>query len=309
MQEVIIIGGGPAGYTAGIYTGRAGLNPIIIGEQLGGQLMRTSKIENFPGYDGLAPKLMMNLKEQAIKYGAKIERDIVKAIFPVEKDYHFQVYTEKKTYTCNSIIIATGAEPNMLGLKNERSIYGGGGLSTCATCDAMFYKDKIVYVIGGGDTACEDALALAKYTNKVNVVVRGDKMVASKIMQDRVRENKNIKIYWNTECYELEIEEGKLKAIWVKTKKLGKYILSRYGVDGLFYAIGSRPTSQIFDLSLDRDNWEYIKTGYKDIPTMTSMDGVFACGDVVDYRYRQAIVAAGDGARAAIDCERWLNEQ
>ncbi|MBU1499924.1 thioredoxin-disulfide reductase [Patescibacteria group bacterium] len=294
MNKLIIIGSGPAGYTAGIYAGRAGLNPLLFaGEKSGGQLMNTTMVENWPGAkDGvMGPELMQDLREQAMKFGTKIiDQQVTKVDF---KQKPFKV----NDLEAESVIIATGAESIKLNIPGEERLLGRG-VAVCAVCDALFYRDKKAVVVGGGDAAAEDALALTKFAKEVVLVVRRNELRASKIMQGRVKNNPKIKILWKSQVTEI-LGENKVEAIKINNAETMK-------TDGVFLAIGHKPATEIFKGKIEMDEAGYIKTLNN---TMTSVSGVFAAGDCVDYRYRQAITAAGMGCQAAIDAERWLENQ
>jgi len=304
LYKLIIIGSGPAGYTAGIYAGRAGLNPLLFaGEKSGGQLINTMVVENWPGAkDGVTgPKLMRDLREQAEKFGTKIiDKKVIKVDF---SNRPFEIFTPEVkdahtsgVYAAGAIIVATGAESIKLNIPGEERLLGRG-VATCAVCDALFYRDKKAAVVGGGDAAVEDALALTKFAKEVVLVVRREELRASKIMQQRVENNPKIKILWKSQVTEI-MGEDKVEAIKINNAETVK-------TDGVFLAIGHKPASWIFKGQLDLDEKGYIKVWQ----TMTSVQGVFAAGDCVDYRYRQAITAAGMGCQAAIDAEKWLENQ
>jgi len=304
LYKLIIIGSGPAGYTAGIYAGRAGLNPLLFaGEKSGGQLIYTTMVENWPGAkDGVTgPKLMRDLREQAEKFGTKIiDKKVIKVDF---SNRPFEIFTPEVkdahtsgVYAAGAIIVATGAESIKLNIPGEERLLGRG-VATCAVCDALFYRDKKAAVVGGGDAAVEDALALTKFAKEVVLVVRREELRASKIMQQRVENNPKIKILWKSQVTEI-MGEDKVEAIKINNAETVK-------TDGVFLAIGHQPASWIFKGQLDLDEKGYIKVWQ----TMTSVQGVFAAGDCVDYRYRQAITAAGMGCQAAIDAEKWLESQ
>jgi len=304
LYKLIIIGSGPAGYTAGIYAGRAGLNPLLFaGEKSGGQLINTMVVENWPGAkDGVTgPKLMRDLREQAEKFGTKIiDKKVIKVDF---SNRPFEIFTPEVkdahtsgVYAAGAIIVATGAESIKLNIPGEERLLGRG-VATCAVCDALFYRDKKAAVVGGGDAAVEDALALTKFAKEVVLVVRREELRASKIMQQRVENNPKIKILWKSQVTEI-MGEDKVEAIKINNAETVK-------TDGVFLAIGHKPASGIFKGQLDLDEKGYIKVWQ----TMTSVQGVFAAGDCVDYRYRQAITAAGMGCQAAIDAEKWLESQ
>ncbi len=308
IRNVIIIGGGPAGYTSAIYTSRGNLNPLVLaGYQAGGQLMLTTEIENFPGFpEGiLGPKLMEDMRNQALRFGAEIINEDVTEVDLSKRP--FTVKTYKNEYKAHSVIIATGAVPRMLGLENEERLIGGG-VSTCATCDGALFKDKVVAVVGGGDTAMEEASYLTGHASKVYIIHRRDEFRASKIMSERVKKNPKIEIIYNAVVSKLNSKkEGpfieKLVSLELTDTKTGDK--RELPVDGMFLAIGHIPKTDIVKDFVELDDMGYIVTKSH---TMTSVEGVFAAGDVTDHRYRQAITAAGDGARAAKDVELWLGE-
>ena len=300
LYDVIIIGSGPAGYTAAIYAARADLSVLMLqGYQVGGQLMLTSDVENYPGFEEgiLGPSMMEKFEAQARRFGTEmIAEDVISVDF---SNRPFTVTTDSNEYEARVIIISTGASAKWLGLPSEKRLQGCG-VSACATCDGFFFKNKDVVVIGGGDTAMEEAIFLTRYANHVTVIHRRDTLRASKIMQDRAFKNPKISFIWNTEVTEVlgENEVTGLRLHNVKTNEE-----STLPVQGFFLAIGHKPNTDLFKGILDMDNIGYI------IPvehTMTNIPGVFAAGDVTDHRYRQAVTAAGDGCRAAIDAERWL---
>ncbi len=303
LYDVIIIGSGPAGYTAAIYAARANLSVLMLqGYQVGGQLMLTSDVENYPGFEEgiLGPPMMEKFEAQARRFGTEvIPEDVISIDFSKRP---FKVTTDSGEYQARAIIISTGASAKWLGLPSEQRLQGRG-VSACATCDGFFFKNKDVAVIGGGDTAMEEATFLTRYTNHVTVIHRRDTLRASKIMQDRAFKNLKISFIWDTEVTEVlgENEVTGLRLHNVKTDE--ESILP---VQGFFLAIGHKPNTDLFKGILDMDKVGYI------IPvehTMTNIPGVFAAGDVTDHRYRQAVTAAGDGCRAAIDAERWLEGQ
>jgi thioredoxin reductase (NADPH) len=300
LYDIIIIGSGPAGYTAAIYAARANLSVLMLqGYQVGGQLMLTSDVENYPGFEEgiLGPPMMEKFEAQARRFGTEvIPEDVISIDFNKRP---FKVTTDSGEYQARAIIISTGASAKWLGLPSEQRLQGRG-VSACATCDGFFFKKKDVAVIGGGDTAMEEATFLTRYANHVTVIHRRDKFRASKIMQDRAFKNPKISVIWDTEIAEVlgENEVTGLRLHNVKTDE--ESILP---VQGFFLAIGHRPNTDLFKGILDMDKVGYI------VPvehTMTNIPGVFAAGDVTDHRYRQAVTAAGDGCRAAIDAERWL---
>ncbi len=300
LYDVIIIGSGPAGYTAAIYAARANLSVLMLqGYQVGGQLMLTSDVENYPGFEEgiLGPPMMEKFEAQARRFGTEvIPEDVISVDFSKRP---FKVTTDSGEYQARAIIISTGASAKWLGLPSEQRLQGRG-VSACATCDGFFFKKKDVAVIGGGDTAMEEAIFLTRYANHVTVIHRRDTLRASKIMQDRAFKNPKISFIWDTEITEVlgENEVTGLRLHNVKTDE--ESILP---VQGFFLAIGHMPNTDLFKGILDMDNVGYI------VPveyTMTNIPGVFAAGDVTDHRYRQAVTAAGDGCRSAIDAERWL---
>jgi len=304
-NEVIIIGSGPSGLTAAIYTARAELKPLVIaGTTSGGQLMTTTKVENFPGFpEGImGPQLMLDMIKQAEKFGATIlPTDITKVDFSKKIK---KVFVGDKEYEAKAVIIATGSSPRTLGIESEKKFWGRG-VSTCATCDGAFYKEKVVAVVGGGDSATEEASFLTKFASKVYVIVRTDKFKASKIMQDRIKTNEKIEILFNTEIKEVLGEQlvNGLRIFNNKTKQESKLT-----VDGMFLAIGHLPNTQIFKDQVELDHLGYISV-MENTNTFTSVAGVFVAGDVKDHNYRQAITAAGSGCMAAIDVEKWLHSK
>lgn len=302
----LIIGSGPAGYTAAIYAGRANLQPIeYCGMQMGGQLTQTTTVENFPGYpqgvDG--NQMMMELREQAERFGATLrDGEIVKA--DLSKAPYLLTTDRGDEIAAETVIIATGATAKYLGLDDEKK-YNGQGVSACATCDGFFYRKKMVAVVGGGDTACEEAIYLAQLASKVYMIVRKPYLRASDVMKKRVEENEKIEILYETNTLGLYGENGVEGAHLVYRK--GEADERKYDlpIDGFFLAIGHKPQSDLFRDFVDVDEQGYIKV---DSPTQaTKVPGVFAAGDVCDPRYRQAIVAAGTGAKAALDAEKYLN--
>jgi thioredoxin reductase (NADPH) len=309
-HQVIIIGSGPAGLTAAIYTARASLAPLVIegapsstSDQPGGQLMLTTEVENFPGFpEGImGPELMMKFREQAARFGATYLTEKVTAVEFSERP--FKVWVREQQFTADAIIVSTGAQSLMLGLEAEQRLLGYG-LSTCATCDGFFFRGQEIAVVGGGDSAIEEATFLTKFASKVSLLVRRDELRASRIMQDRAMANPKIEIVWNTVVDEL-LGESKLEGAVVRNTKTGE--VSTLPVTGLFVAIGHRPNTDLFKGVLDMEDSGYLIT--KPGSSYTNIDGVFACGDVQDHTYRQAITAAGSGCMAAIDAERWLEAQ
>ena len=304
MENVIIIGTGCAGFTAAIYTARANLNPLLIaGTQIGGQLTTTTEVENFPGFpEGvMGPDLMFKMQEQAMKFGARLDYQVVQKVEKTPEG-HFRVQIgENNWLEARSVIAATGAAPRHLGLPNEKELIGHG-LTSCATCDGAFYRDVPVCVVGGGDSACEEAGFLTKFASKVYLIHRRDTLRASKIMADRALANPKIQPIWDsTISAYLPDEKGKMRAVTLKNLKTGEE--SELEVACVFVAIGHVPNSAfVADIAeLDENGYILQKQG-----TMTSVDGLFTAGDVADHVYRQAITAAGQGCAAALDCERWL---
>lgn len=310
--EVIIIGSGPAGYTAGIYAARADLSPLLFaGENSGGQLMNTTLVENWPGsLEGImGPELMMEMRKQAQKFGTEIiDKNVTKVDFSgdFQKGELKKVWVGDELYEAKSVIIATGAAGIMLGVPGEKKFFGRG-VATCAVCDAPFYRNKIAMVIGGGDAAIEDAMALTKFAKKVYLVHRRDELRASKIMAKRVMNSDKVEILWNSELKEVLggqlVEKAKIYNNQTqKTKEIE--------TQGVFLAIGHKPVTGIFKDQLELDKKGFIKTDLEyPTATATSTPGVFAAGDVVDYRYKQAITSAGMGCQAALDAEKYLENQ
>jgi thioredoxin reductase (NADPH) len=304
-HNVLILGSGPAGYTAAIYAARAGLKPVMYtGVQPGGQLMITTDVENYPGYpDGImGPQMMEDFKKQAERFGTIINYGHATSVKVSERPFKVTIDDSKKI-SCDTLIICTGASAKWLGIESETRL-NGKGVSACAVCDGFFYRGQDVAIVGAGDTACEEASYLAKLCNKVYMLVRRDEMRASKIMQDRVMKTPNIEILWNTETDEILGSDG-VTGVRVKNRETGE--LREIAVGGFFVAIGHQPNTQIFEGQLDMDENGYLKT----VPgtTQTSVEGVFAAGDVQDHVYRQAVTAAGTGCMAALEAERWLAAQ
>ncbi|MBI5433265.1 MAG: thioredoxin-disulfide reductase [Planctomycetes bacterium] len=305
MRDVIIIGSGPAGYTAAIYTARANLKPMLLeGMQPGGQLTITTDVENYPGYpEGvMGPKMMEDFKAQAARFGTEIVFEQVNKVDFSKRP--FTLTTDFNEFKANAIIVCTGASAKLLGLESESTLMGHG-VSACATCDGAFYKQKSVMVVGGGDTAMEEANFLTRHCSKVTIVHRRESFRASKIMLDRARANPKIEWLLNKEPIEmLAGPKGKVDRVKLRDTKSGEE--SVVPTDGIFIAIGHKPNTEIFQGVLDLDETGYVKVHNG---TYTSVEGVFAGGDVADKVYRQAVTAAGMGCMAAIDCERWLERQ
>jgi len=301
--ECLIIGSGPAGYTAAIYSARADLKPVMYtGLQMGGQLTTTTEVDNFPGYPNgtKGPELMEDMQRQAERFGTDIRFGIINEVDFSQRPFK-AVTDDGKTIQAETVIIATGASARWLGLESEKQ-YNGHGVSACATCDGFFYRGLDIAVVGGGDTACEEASYLAKLGRKVYMIVRRDELRASKAMQHRVMTASNIEILWNSSTKEI-LGDGKVvTGAVVGNNKTGD--LRKIDIQGFFVAIGHQPNTDIFKGQLDLDEMGYIKT----VPgsTRTSVEGVFAAGDVQDHVFRQAITAAGTGCMAAIEAERWL---
>jgi thioredoxin reductase (NADPH) len=298
----LIIGSGPAGYTAAIYAARANLKPVLYqGIQPGGQLTITTEVENYPGYaDGVqGPEMMVHFEKQAHRMGADIRFGIATKVDFSSQPYKVQI-DEEKWIEANSVIISTGASAKWLGLESEQRL-NGFGVSACAVCDGFFFRNKEVAIVGAGDTAAEEALYLSKLCTTVHMFIRRHEMRASKVMQDRVLNTKNIKIYWDTDTEEV-LGDKHVSGVRIKNNKTGE--TQTIPVNGFFVAIGHQPNSEIFKGWLDMDEAGYIKT----IPgtSKTNIEGVFASGDVQDKVYRQAVTAAGSGCMAALDAERWL---
>ncbi len=304
MHEVIIIGSGPAGYTAGIYTGRAGLNPLLIASSVeaGGELMKTTEVENYPGFpSGLqGPELMDAFRAQAERFGTEVLLDDV-----IEVDLKGPVKIVKtgggKTFEAKTVILATGAAYRELGLPREKEL-SGYGISWCATCDGFFFREKTIAVVGGGDSAMEEATFLTRFASKVYLIHRRDSFKASKIMQERALNNPKIEVIWNTEVSEL-LGEGKLTGI--KTNNLVDGTQNTLDLDGLFIAIGNDPRVWLVENQLTLTPEKFIEVDGRS--SKTSLPGVFAAGDVIDPTYRQAITAAGSGCVAALDAEHYLS--
>jgi len=305
--QVLIIGSGPAGYTAAIYAARANLKPVLYqGLQPGGQLTITTEVENYPGYpDGvMGPKMMMEFEEQARRMGADIRWGLATKVDFSAHPFKVQI-DEEKWIEANAVIISTGASAKWLGIpKEEQLATTGGGVSACAVCDGAFFRGKEVAIVGAGDTACEEAIYLSKLCSTVHMMIRSEKMRASKIMQDRVLATPNIKVYWNTVIDEI-IAEDRIQSLNVKENASGA--MTSIPVSALFVAIGHKPNSDIFKPFIDMDETGYILT--QPGTSKTNVEGIFASGDVQDKNYRQAVTAAGSGCMAALDAERFLSEK
>ena len=308
VRDVIIIGSGPAGLTAAVYTARANLAPLLIegepsstSDQPGGQLMLTTEVENYPGFaEGvMGPDLMQEMRDQALRFGTEIITEKVTKVDFSERPH--KVWVRDTLYLANAVIVSTGAQSLMLGLEAEERLIGHG-LSTCATCDGFFFRGHEIAVVGGGDSAIEEATFLTKFADKVTIVHRRDELRASKIMQDRAFANPKIDFLWNSQVTEIMGEQS-VTGIGVVNTVTGEP--STLDVTGLFVAIGHRPNTDLFVGQLDMEpDSGYLITAHDS--SFTNVDGVFACGDVQDHTYRQAITAAGSGCMAAIDAERWL---
>ena len=306
-SKVIIIGSGPAGLTAAVYTGRANLHPVVFeGLQPGGQLTITTEVENYPGFPKgvMGPEMMELFREQAQRFGADTQFKEVTAVDFSRRP--FKVTVDEKEYFGETVIVATGASAKLLNLPSE-AVYMGYGVSACATCDGFFFKDQEVYVVGGGDTAMEEASFLTKFAKKVTIVHRRDQFRASKIMQDRVMKNPKVSVVWDSVVQEVLGEErnGKKSMNGLRLRNVKSGAITQVKADGLFMAIGHQPNTSLFRGILDLDEKEYIKV--QPGSTRTNIPGIFAAGDVADSYYRQAVTAAGTGCMAAIDAERFLD--
>lgn len=324
IYDAIVIGSGPSGWTAALYLSRANLKPLVLaGEKNGGQLMLTTVIENFPGFpQGIeGPGLMQNMRDQAVRFGAEVKDINVTAVdFSAQP---FKVTAGGEEYQSKAVLISTGAETVWLGVPGEQQFIGRG-VSSCAVCDAAFFRGKHTYVIGGGDAAMEDALALTKFAQTVTLVHRRDSFRASKIMQDRVFGNEKVKVIWNTQVKEIK---GEAKVTSLVLEDVNTKAIQELPADGVFVAVGHQPATAIFKdlIALDAKGFVLTRLGlnkaslemaaahlddrqFVAYPTMTSVEGVFGAGDCVDFRYKQAITAAGLGCMAALDIEKWLEE-
>ena len=306
MENVVILGTGCAGLTAAIYTSRADLNPLVIeGDLAGGQLGTTTQVENYPGFpDGVdGPILMESMRQQAEKFGARIERGLITDVDTGSEPFRL-VIDDDRSVESKTVIVSTGASPRYLGLESERKLLGHG-LSSCATCDGAFFRDQEVAVVGGGDTAMEDSQFLTRFAKKVSIIHRRDQLRASKILQERAYNNPKIDFLWDSVVTDiLDPEKGEVTGVKVQNVKTGEE--SIFPCQGVFIAIGHVPNTEVFRGKLEMDDQGYLRV--KHPTTATSVPGIFACGDCVDHVYRQAVSAAGTGCSAAIDAERYLSE-
>jgi thioredoxin reductase (NADPH) len=302
VEEVIILGSGPAGLTAALYTARANLRPLVIeGNEAGGQLVLTTMVENYPGFpEGLlGPDLIARMRQQAERFGVTFLKGDVAAVDLSRSPFTLTV--DNEAHQAKALIVATGASANLLGLESERTLLGHG-VSTCATCDGFFFRDQHVAIVGGGDSAVEEALFLTKFATKVTLIHRRDRLRASKIMQERTFANPKIEFLWNRTVVEiLDVSQGKVTG--VTTRVDDSTSLETLACDGVFIAIGHSPNTKLFSGQLELDERGYIVTHHG---TMTGIPGVFAAGDVQDHVYKQAVTAAGSGCMAALDAERYL---
>jgi thioredoxin reductase (NADPH) len=307
LRKTLILGSGPAGYTAAIYSARANMAPLLLaGPQPGGQLTITSDVENYPGFpEGvMGPEMMEKFKAQAERFGTEVRHELAEKVDFSKRP--FKVWSNsEQVYEAQTVIISTGASALYLGLPNEKALQGRG-VSACATCDGFFFKGKHVYVVGGGDSACEEATFLTKFASKVSMVVRRDGMRASKIMQQRALTHEKIEVLWNQNVTDVfDVKQNRVTGLELTHTITGKK--QKVPAEGLFLAIGHRPNTDIFKGVLPMDDVGYLKT----IPgkAATEIPGVYACGDCADHYYRQAVTAAGTGCMAAIEAERWLEAQ
>ncbi len=304
-HRLIILGSGPAGYTAGIYAARANLHPVILqGHEPGGQLTTTTDVDNYPGYkDGVqGPAMMEDLREQAERFGTEIIWDYIEHADLSSRPFHLK--GEDGEYSCDALIIATGASARYLGLESEKT-FAGRGVSACATCDGFFFKNQEIAVIGGGDTAVEEAIYLANICSKVTLIHRRDELRAEKIMQDRLFAMDNVEMKWNSVMEEILGDDSGVTGVRLKSTE--NDTSEEIKVSGVFIAIGHTPNTDFVGDQLEKDQVGYLKTHGKG--TATNVEGVFAAGDVADPVYRQAVTSAGEGCRAALDAERWLATQ
>lgn len=304
-RDVVIIGSGPAGWTAAIYAARANLKPLLFeGIDAGGQLMTTTEVENFPGFPKgiLGPELMQVMREQALRFNTEVIRELVESLKPIEGG--FALVAAGKTYSARTVILATGATARRLGLASEKALYGKG-VSACATCDGFFFKGKKVIVVGGGDSAMEEAHFLTRFADEVTIMHRRDQFRASKIMQERVLQHPKIKVVWNAAITEILGEEvGHVIGVKYQDTVTGE--THECSIDGVFAAIGHEPNVSLVAGLVELDEKRYVKT--RPGTAATNVPGLFACGDVQDARYRQAITAAGTGCMAALEAERYLTD-
>ena len=304
-RAVVIIGTGPAGYTAALYAARAGLSPLVVqGHEPGGQLTTTTDVENFPGYpDGvMGPDMMKDLENQATRFGAELQWGQVTHV-DLSGSPHRLVVDETTPLVADAVIVATGASAKYLGLENEKRLLGRG-VSACATCDGAFFREEEIAIVGGGDTAMEEALFLTRFASTVHLIHRRDELRASKVMQDRVLGHPKVTVHWNTVVTDVL---GETAVTGLKTENVETGETGELPVTGFFVAIGHEPNTDLFQGWLDRDDAGYVQT-HPD-STWTDVEGVFVCGDAQDHVYRQAVTAAGTGCMAAIDAERWLAER
>src|SRR5512140_372829 len=306
-ERVIIVGAGPAGYTAALYAARANLSPLLVeGMQPGGQLTITTDVENYPGFpEGiLGPKLMDLMRQQAERFGAVFRMEQVERV--QLRTHPFEITTDQRVYECDALIIAAGASAMQIGLPSEKALQGFG-VSYCATCDGFFFRGKEIAVVGGGDSAMEEATFLTKFASKVTIIHRRDELRASRIMQERARSNPKIEFVLNSTVEEVVgTKDGGVTALKLRNLKTGQ--TSEIKAQGLFVAIGHTPNTKPFAGQIDLDERGYIIQPHRH-STGTNIQGVFACGDAVDHIYRQAVTAAGSGCQAALDCERWLTHE
>jgi thioredoxin reductase (NADPH) len=303
MRNMVIIGSGPAGLTAAVYAARANLQPLLIeGKEPGGQLTLTTLVENYPGFSEgiMGPQLMDEMRKQALRFGTEIATSYVRAV--KLNEHPFRVYYGEQEVLAKTVVISTGSSAKLIGIESELQLMGHG-VSTCATCDGFFYRGKEIAVVGGGDSAMEEATFLTKFATKVSLIHRRETLRASKIMQERAFENPKIKFIWNTIVDEVLGQKG-TGVTGVRLRDVRTQQTSELKIDGLFVAIGHNPNTDIFKGQIDLDSHGYIKT--ESNSTRTNVPGVFACGDVQDPVFRQAITAAGTGCMAAIEAERWL---